>query len=155
MPSPTPICPAGTVNKGSRAPGSVQPRNATPNETVLALARRARRSTSLMSPPASAAAPATLKTKTSPATPRRSAGVSAAGRVPNEAGIGETEPTQRVFGEALGIVIQIGHESGFLPFLRRLAIIGRRHVRGNHGSVRGRCESHARRAERTLSTIAI
>ena len=69
MPSPIAIRPAGTLNSGSLAPGSVHPANATPNETVRALASSASRSTASRSKPASAAAPAILKTKMSPATP--------------------------------------------------------------------------------------
>ncbi len=37
--------PLGTVNRGSLAPGRVQPLKATPKETVRALALRAMRST--------------------------------------------------------------------------------------------------------------
>ncbi len=69
---PSSMVPSLTLNSGSLAPGSVQPAKAAPKVRVMALARRATRATESRSSPRSAAAPAVLKTKKSPATPRRS-----------------------------------------------------------------------------------
>ena len=69
--------PAGTVNNGPFAPGSVQPAKATPKLRVAALARANTRLTSSNPSPASAAALVILKTGKSPAIPRRFSGSAA------------------------------------------------------------------------------
>ncbi len=72
MPSPHPAVPGSRLNRAWSWPGSVHPSKATPNDCVRWLPRAARRFTSARSAPSSAAAPASLKTTRSPATPRRS-----------------------------------------------------------------------------------